>query len=107
MVFTVVIASIAIMNYIVIPEKKYQQAEELLSNKDYDGAIQMFEELGDYKDAEERSFALLGKIFKRKTISANGVQSVGVKIEGSVAAAGNNEYGQCDVDSWRDIKLPE
>ncbi|MEA4854734.1 MAG: chromosome condensation regulator [Christensenella sp.] len=29
---------------------------------------------------------------------------VAVKGDGTVVAAGNNDYGQCDVEDWRDIK---
>lgn len=28
---------------------------------------------------------------------------VGVKMDGTVVAAGNNDYGQCDVEAWTDI----
>ncbi|MDT9027490.1 RCC1 domain-containing protein [Rossellomorea yichunensis] len=30
----------------------------------------------------------------------------GVKSDGTVLAVGWNEYGQCDVSSWRGIQLP-
>ena len=29
---------------------------------------------------------------------------VAVKGDGTVVAAGNNDYGQCNVEDWRDIK---
>ena len=32
--------------------------------------------------------------------------TVGLKSDGTVVAVGNNEFGQCDVGSWRDIRLP-
>ena len=39
-------------------------------------------------------------------IVANGYQSIGLKSDGTVVAVGNNDYGQCDVSVWTDIKLP-
>ena len=38
-------------------------------------------------------------------IAANGYQSIGLKSDGTVVAVGNNDYGQCDVSGWTDIKL--
>ena len=39
-------------------------------------------------------------------IVANGYQSIGLKSDGTVVAVGNNDYGQCDVSTWTNIKLP-
>ena len=39
-------------------------------------------------------------------IAANGYQSIGLKSDGTVVAVGNNDYGQCDVSTWTNIKLP-
>ena len=41
------------------------------------------------------------------TISAGGNSTVGLKSDGTVVAAGYNEYGQCDVEEWRNIALPK
>lgn len=38
-------------------------------------------------------------------ISAGCVHTVGLKSNGTVMATGNNEYGQCDVNEWYDIKI--
>jgi len=38
-----------------------------------------------------------------KTISAGKRHTVAVKCDGTVVAAGDNEYGQCDVSDWEDI----
>ena len=37
-----------------IPEYKYKEAIKKLENDDFSGAIELFEELGDYKDSEEK-----------------------------------------------------
>lgn len=39
-------------------------------------------------------------------IVANGYQSIGLKSDGTVVAVGNNDYGQCNVSTWTNIKLP-
>ncbi|PFN54858.1 chromosome condensation regulator, partial [Bacillus thuringiensis] len=39
-------------------------------------------------------------------IAAGCAHTVGLKSDGTVIAVGNNEFGQCDVGSWRDIRLP-
>ena len=39
-------------------------------------------------------------------IAANGYQSIGLKSDGTVVAVGNNDYGQCNVSTWTNIKLP-
>lgn len=38
-----------------------------------------------------------------KEVSAGYGYVLGLKTDGTVIAAGNNEYGQCDVDEWTDI----
>lgn len=43
---------------------------------------------------------------KLNTISAGLRHTVGLKSDGTVVAMGDNDYGQCDVNGWTDIKLP-
>ena len=31
---------------------------------------------------------------------------VGLKSNGTVVAVGSNEFGQCDVSGWKNIRLP-
>ena len=60
-----VIAIIAmVVTWVVIPGNKYNEAEELLANEDYKGALSIFEELGDYKDASERAEDIRGELPK-------------------------------------------
>jgi alpha-tubulin suppressor-like RCC1 family protein len=43
-------------------------------------------------------------LYKDKdTIAAGRRHTVGLKSDGTVAAVGNNRYGQCNVSGWRDI----
>ena len=36
-------------------------------------------------------------------VAAGGVNTIGLKSDGSVVAVGDNEYGQCNVGNWTDI----
>ena len=38
--------------------------------------------------------------------AAGGWHTVGLKADGSVVAVGDNEYGQCGVSGWSDMRLP-
>ena len=59
-----------------------------------------------YKDAEELITVIRDKITVRDTISACDYHTVGLKKDGTLVAVGDNEYDQCDVGDWKDIKLP-
>lgn len=55
MIVTVGFTIFFIMIKVVIPNSKYKSAVELLENEQYDEAISIFEELGEYKDSKERA----------------------------------------------------
>ena len=42
---------------------------------------------------------------KKVIIAAGNYHTVGLKSDGTVVAVGDNYSGQCDVDSWKNIKL--
>lgn len=46
------------------------------------------------------------KRWPKDMIAAGRCHTVGLKSDGTVVAVGNNEFGQYDVGSWRDIRLP-
>ena len=50
----VVIISVFVVINVIIPANKYSKAEALSSKGDYDGAIAIFQELGDYKDCDKQ-----------------------------------------------------
>ena len=81
----------------------YADAERLLANGDYGKAAITFWKLAGYVDAEERGLALWNSIAKRDSIAAGGKHVVGLKSDGTVIAAGNNGFGQCDVSDWENI----
>ena len=81
----------------------YVDAEQLqVQEKNVEAAL-AFYKLSGYKDARERSLALWDDIAKRDSISARDDHTVGLKADGTVAAVGYNEDGQCNVSGWTDI----
>ena len=81
----------------------YKQAENLLASGQYQEAIAAFKNLGNYSDAKERAEQLREGITMRSTISAGAFHTVGLQSDGTVVAAGDNVFGQCDVSQWKDI----
>ncbi|MBG9944638.1 hypothetical protein ABD77_22215 [Brevibacillus formosus] len=47
------------------------------------------------------------KRWSTDTKAAGSAHTVGLKLDGTVVAVGDNEYGQCNVSGWRGIRLPE
>ena len=84
-------------------ENAYAEAQKLEKDGKTAEAAIAYGKLGDYKDAHEKSFALWNDVAVRETISAGSFHTVGLKSDGTVAAVGDNEYGQCDVREWTDI----
>ena len=81
----------------------YVDAEQLqVQEKNVEAAL-AFYKLSGYQDARERSLALWDDIAKRDSISARDDHTVGLKADGTVAAVGYNEDGQCNVSGWTDI----
>ena len=102
-VVVLVIASVQIRNDFIIPNGQYEDAEELLDNGEIVKAAIAFNNLGSFRDSQQRSFALWERIVARETIAVGGAHTVGLKADGTVVATGNNEYGQCNVSDWTDI----
>ena len=84
-------------------EGAYAEAEALLAAGDKARAAIKFGAIAEYKDAKERSRSLWNEVAQRNTVSAGNYHTVGLKIDGTVVAAGHNSSGQCDVSSWEDI----
>ena len=57
----------------------------------------------NYQYAHERSLMLWNDVAKRDSISAGGYCTIGLKADGTVAAVGSNNFGQCNVFDWVDI----
>lgn len=89
-----------------ISECKYKEAFEMLALAkagDTAKAAIAFGQIGDYSDAREQSLKLWEKCADRKTISAGGGHTIGLRSDGTVVATGYNEDGRCDVGEWKNI----
>ena len=100
----ILIAVFLLVTKVIQPANAYKQAEAYLADGKVARAAICFAQLGNYKDAETRSIELWNENRSiDDIISISSVHAVGLRADGTVAAAGNNEYGQCDVDKWNDI----
>ena len=100
----ILIAVFLLVTKVIQPANAYKQAEAYLADGKVARAAICFAQLGNYKDAETRSIELWDENRSiDDIISISSVHAVGLRADGTVAAAGNNEYGQCDVDKWNDI----
>ncbi len=53
-VIVIAVAAVVLTITVIIPTNKYKAAEGLLASGDYDGAVEAFERLGDFKDSPDR-----------------------------------------------------
>ena len=102
-IIAAVVAFFIILSTVIIPNNKYNKAISLQESGDYRAAIELYNDLGDYKDATERCIDLWGKITVRETISAEYRHTVALKTNGTVVAVGDDQYGRTDVSDWKDI----
>ena len=84
-------------------EIRYSEAEALLNQGHVKQAAIAFGKLGNYRDSREQSFRLWSEFAPRETLIAAANHTVGIRTDGRVLAAGDNSYGQCNVEGWSDI----
>ena len=124
----------------LLKAQAYADAEALLINNDFDGAIEEFKKISGYKDADERvleayyqkadslqsagndkaaaiafgqsdgykdsrerSITLWNTIAEHPTLAAGRRHTVGIRSDGTVAAVGGNNDGQCETSAFSDI----
>jgi len=81
----------------------YVRAEMLLEEGRLMDAALAFGELDDHSDARERSIQLWSQLTPQHIITAGDGFTLALRTDGTVAATGNNEDGQCDVSGWTNI----
>ncbi len=102
-----VIAFIIILNSVIIPSNKYNDAVALIDEGKYKEAVVLLQEANGYKDSAEK-LRLLNEILNPKFIDAGSDHTVALKADGTVVAteyAGSLDlyFGQCDVTGWKDV----
>ena len=103
-IITILIISHINKNNIIAPwmyTSTKNKAVELYEQGDYDEAIVYAQKL-DYSKDQELIYKCYQKMWNN-SISTGVSFIVGIKEDGTVVAAGDNEYGQCDVSSWNNI----
>lgn len=93
----------------------YDEAAALAEAGDYAAAADAFAALGSYKDAQEKAEALRavmeGQAAETRillkdapnTLAAGTFSTAAIRNDGTVVAVGNNEFGQCDTQGWKDV----
>lgn len=79
----------------------YQKAVSYVNNGRYGLGMSMLSRLGEYK--ESRNVIENYAKYTYKLIAAGDRHTVAVNSIGQVMAAGDNSYGQCEVDYWKGI----
>ncbi len=104
-IVVVAIIGYAVVTNFVIPMSKYNEAEELLANKDCYGAIKIFEELENFSDSKDRIKEVYKKISnpEQYVISAGYSSTVALVNDGTMVAAGSYIFENFDVSGWKDI----
>lgn len=54
-IVVVVLVLILTINFVIVPNDKYNRAQNLYENGSYEDALQLFESLGNYKDSAEKT----------------------------------------------------
>lgn len=101
----------SVINFIIIPNNKYENAVALMDSGNYPQALAAFKDLGKYKDSDaliqtcREAIVDIVKDSKNReaTISTASYHTVSLRSDGTVVATGNNSTGQCDVGDWKDI----
>lgn len=102
-IIAVAVVFFIILCTVIIPNNKYTKAISLQESGDYRAAIELYNSLGDYKDAAERCIDIWGNVTVRDAISAGHSFTVALKNDGTCVAVGDNDCGETDVSGWRDI----
>ncbi|MCI7726790.1 MAG: protein kinase [Clostridiales bacterium] len=85
-------------------QETYGKARTLMDAGEYAKAMILFSKL-NYKDSADQLQKAMEAywISQRASLVVGAGHTVGLRSDGTVVAAGSNEYGQCDVSSWTDI----
>ncbi len=87
-------------------ERKKQEEERRLQEEErkrQEEERRRQEEEEKRKENIARLAAIRHKIAPVQNIMGNNMHSVGLRVDGTVLAVGNNSFGQCKVDEWRNI----
>lgn len=90
-------------------EKPYNEAVNLYNNGNYEQALQLFQELGDYRDSSDKiqeceKALLLQKRLENATTISTGIRfSAGVTTDGKIVFSGRGYKGEAEAKEWSNI----
>lgn len=88
---------------VILPQKNYENAIDLMNKGESYQALKEFAELGNYRDSEQYFSDIMKNIDRDTTVSVGHGHVVAIKEDNTVIATGLNNDKQCDVDDWSDI----
>ena len=101
-IVAIAIAFLIILNTVVIPSRRYNNAVELMNSGKYKEAIAEFQKASSYRDAKEILRTLLANP-NTEYLSAGTDSTFAIKSDGTVVSAGDNIYGQYNLSDWTDM----
>ena len=96
-----VIIFLIVLFTVILPSMRYNKALSLYEAGEYDQAVNAYAACGAY--AVNDDIVAYWREKNANTIATGSFHTVGLKADGTVAAVGYNEYGQCNVSGWTDI----
>ncbi len=84
-------------------EAKYRKAVLLEYKKEYRQAYKIFKELGNFRESEPSARSLIKELVQPDSVAAGVDYTVAINSKGTVLAAGNNEFGRCNVYGWSSV----
>ena len=95
-VICVIVAFVILLNTVILPNIRYQEAIDALNQQKYLVAMEKFYQLGDFKDAKEQLKELMedqrGQL--QTKLSAKGDLTVGVNSDGTAIVTGKDAFIQ-------------
>ena len=95
------IAVALVFTNVIIPSQNYAKGVEAFEKGEWLESAAYFHKAKGKDDSEEYLREICNKFTNR--IAAGSGHTVGIKSDGTVVATGDNKYGQCNVEGWKDI----
>ena len=87
-----------VFNTVIRPSMEIGRAKESAEQKQYRAAASILMAAGLTNETKQKYIE-----YSRNRIAGGVWHTVGLQSDGTVVAVGNNEYGQCNVNDWKDI----
>ena len=102
-VIAILLVAILIFNIFAMPPIYYNIATTKYKEQKYGEAAILYSKARNYEDAMEKCYSSWANVSNKLVASGDGTFGMALKEDGRVVAAGNNNYGQCNVGTWDNI----